>query len=655
MDIKLNWLKLKNFKGIKDFTLKIDGKNASVYGENGVGKTTLADSFLWLLFGKDSTDRSAFKVKPQDEYGNDIHHLQTEVEAELAVDGKPLKLRKILEEKWTKKRGSAEAELTGNTISYWWDDVPVKESEFKLRISELINEGIFRMITNPMYFNTRLSWQDRRKILLEMCGDLSDEQVIASDEKLSRLTEILQGKSIEEYKKILAERIKRLEKERADIPPRIDELTLSLPQENTDYSAVEAELRQYKDELEGIELGLTDASKAATEYRRKQQELYGLKCKLEAVKARIDKEANAERDKLVNELNSLTHEKYELESKKAVNNNIIEQNKNLSVILLSELNQLREEWKNINSQQFIEPEEGSFICPTCGQQLPQEEKEARLAEMKARFEADKKADLERNVIKGKSKKADFDRIQTESERIAQKNGEFEIRLMEIDKRIAEIDQELANQKETEPDYSANAEYASLHKQIKALEAELSQPVEDKTSALLQKKREVQEKIDECNRILNNRTVAENTKKRIEELKAEERRLAQQITELEGHKYLCEQFTVAKVNLLEDKINSRFKYVKFKLFEIQINGGIAETCQALVNTNGVYVPFDDANHAGKVNAGLDIINSLCSYYNVTAPIFIDFRESVSRIIETNSQVINLVKSEPDKTLRVVLEE
>ncbi len=655
MNIRLNSLHLKHFKGIKDFTLKIDGKNASVYADNGVGKTTLADSFLWLLFNKDSADRTSFKVKPQDEYGNDIHHLQTEVEAELSVDGKSLKLRKMLEEKWTKKRGSAEAELTGNTISYWWDDVPVKESEYKSRINELINEGIFRMITNPMYFNTRLSWQDRRKILLEMCGDMSDEQVIASDARLSKLTEILQGKTIEEYKKILAERIKRLEKERADIPPRIDELTLSLPQENTDYSAVEAELRQYKDELEGIELGLTDASKAATEYRRKQQELYGLKCKLEAVKARIDKEANAERDKLVNELNSLTHEKYELESKKAVNNNIIEQNKNLSAILLSELNQLREEWKNINSQQFIEPEEGSFICPTCGQQLPEEAKESKLAEMKTKFEANKKAELEKNVTKGKSKKADFDRIQAESERIAQKNGEFEIRLMEIDKRIAEIDQELANQKETEPDYSANAEYASLQQQIEALETELAQPVEDETSALLQRKREIRTKIDECNRILTNRTVAENTKKRIEELKAEERRLAQQITELEGHKYLCEQFTVAKVNLLEDKINSRFKYVKFKLFEMQLNGGIAETCQALVNTNGVYVPFDDANHAGKINAGIDIINSLCSYYNVTAPIFIDFRESVSRIIETNSQVINLVKSEPDKVLRVEVEE
>lgn len=667
MNIRLNSLHLKHFKGIKDFTLKIDGKNASVYADNGVGKTTLADSFLWLLFGKDSTDRTAFKIKPQDANGNDIHHLQTEVEAELSIDGKLLKLRKMLEEKWTKKRGSAEAELTGNTISYWWDDVPVKESEFKLRISELINEGIFRMITNPMYFNTRLSWQDRRKILLEMCGDLSDEQVIASDEKLSRLTEILQGKTIEEYKKILNERIKRLEKERADIPPRIDELTLSLPQGNTDYSAAEAELRQYKDELEGIELGLTDASKAAAEFSKKQQELYKLKNNLIDIKARIDADVGADRKKLIDEKAALTSHKYLLESNINTltaeiqrNQALINKNRELRERLLSEWKLLTSERAIVFAEEFTEPTEDNFVCPMCGQKLPEDAKEDKLNELRASFQVNKDArileideNLKHNKANGLSVKYAIELAEANIKQHQEKIATLQTQLNETITRLNEIEAEI-EKPVAKPDYNSNPEYAALQQQIEALEVELSQPIEDKTSALLQRKREVQVKIDECNRILNSRTVAENTRKRIEELKAEERQLAQQITELEGHKYLIEQFTVAKVNLLEDKINSRFKYVKFKLFETQLNGGIAETCQALVNTNGVYVPFDDANHAGKINAGLDIINSLCSHYDVTAPIFIDFRESVSRIIETNSQIINLIKSEPDKVLRVVLE-
>lgn len=633
--------------------LDIGGKNASLCGDNAVGKTTTCNSFLWLLFGKNSDDRTSFKVKPQDEHGNDIHHLQTEVEAELSVDGKPLKLRKMLEEKWTKKRGSAEAELTGNTISYWWDDVPVKESEYKQRISELVDEGIFRMITNPLYFNTKLSWQERRKILLEMCGDLSDEQVIASDPKLSKLADILSGKSIDDYKKILNEKIKRLEKEKAGIPPRIDELTLSVPQLQPDYAEIETTLKTYKDELEGIELGLADALQMSQEYGKIQQVLSQLKLKQADVRARIEAESGADRKKLVDELNKLSGEKYEIEAQKAVDEHLFELNTEQYNAVYCELKQLREEWASLTAKQFPEPEEGSFICPTCGRELPEEAKETKLAEMKARFEENKKAELEKNVKQGKFKKSEQGRIESELTALKQKIADRTKCLTEIEKRIAEINIEL-QKPVAEPDYSSDEEYSRLQKQIKVLEAELAQPVEDKTSALLQRKREVQSKIDECNNVLSRKADFEGKKKRIEELKAEERQLAQQITELEGHKYLCEQFTVAKVNLLEDKINSRFRHVKFKMFEQQINGGIAETCQALVNTNGVYVPFDDANHAGKVNAGIDCINALCDYYGVRACIWIDFRESVSRIIKTDSQIINLVKSEPDKILRVVIE-
>ena len=88
-------------------------------------------------------------------------------------------------------------------------------------------------------------------------------------------------------------------------------------------------------------------------------------------------------------------------------------------------------------------------------------------------------------------------------------------------------------------------------------------------------------------------------------------------------------------------------VKWRLFETQINGGISECCEAMVDGVG----WPDVNHAGKVNGGIDCINILSKHYQCTAPIFIDFRESVSRIIETGSQVINLIKSEPDKVLRV----
>ncbi len=663
MNILLDSLSQKHFKGITSFALKINGKNASIYGDNGTGKTTQFDAFLWLLFGKDSADRSAFKIKPQDADGNDIHMLQTEVEVTLFVDGKPLKLKKMQEEKWTKKHGSSEKELTGNTIRYWWDEEPVNETEYKKHMGQLIDESIFRMITNPMYFNTKVKWEDRRKILLEMCGNKTDEEVIESDKNLAKLTAILDGKSIDAYKKVLADKLKAYEKERADIPPRIDELMLTLPQEQADYSAIEAELQGYRDMLTGIELDMTNATNTASAYRKKQQELYGLKGKLEAVKKRIDSESGSGQKKLVDEKSQLQNEKYQIESQKTTTVNQIgfyekslETNANKRHQLLDEWKNLNAEWVNVSAIEFIEPDKNSFSCPTCGQSLPEKDMEGKLEEMRAKFENNKKSNIfgvesniEKNKAAGLALKTDTVTLSTAIERYKESIDKAETRLMEINIRIAEINGQL-EQPTCAPVYSADSQYVALESQIEALQLELEAPVEDTTTNLLQNKNEILDKINACNKILNSKTTAENTRKRIEELKAEEKRLAGQITELEGHKFLLEQFVVAKVNMMESNINSHFQYVKFKMFNQQVNGGIDECCDALVDG----VPFVDANHAGKVNAGIDCINALCAYYEVTAPIFIDFRESVTKIIDTNSQVINLIKNESDKALRVELE-
>jgi exonuclease SbcC len=669
LDIRLNGLSEKHFKGITSFSFKINGKNASIYGDNGTGKTTQFDAFLWLLFGKDSTDRSAFKVKPQDAQGNDIHMLQTEVELELLKDGKPLKLKKMQEENWVKPHGASEKKLTGNTIKYWWDEEPVNETDYKKRMGELVDENIFRMITNPMYFNSlKFKWEDRRKILLQMCGNKTDEEVIASDTKLAKLTEILSGKSIDSYKNILADKKKALEKEREDIPPRIDELMLSIPKEQPDYSAVEVELQGYRNIMTGIELDMTNATNTAGAYRKKQQELYGLKGKLEVVKTKIDINSGSERKILVDEKSSLQGEKYQIEAQKGTAANqvnfykkSIEDNAAKRQQLLDEWKSLTLELKNVMTAEFIEPDENNFSCPTCGQSLPEKDKEGKLAEMRVRFENNQKSSisgvevaLEKNKNAGQALKQNTETLQKSIETYKEAITKVAARLVEIDARIAEIDAELAQPAST-PDYTTDAEYTSLQSQIDTLQAELDRPVQDVTANLLQNKNEILDKINACNAILHSKTTAESTRKRIEELKAEEKRLAGQISELEGHKYLLEQFVVQKVNLMEANINSHFKYVTFKMFDVQINGGISECCEALVNTNGCYVPFTDANHAGKTNGGIDCINALCAYYGVTAPIFVDFDESVSERIETNSQVISLVKPETFVKLDKVLQD
>ena len=146
--------------------------------------------------------------------------------------------------------------------------------------------------------------------------------------------------------------------------------------------------------------------------------------------------------------------------------------------------------------------------------------------------------------------------------------------------------------------------------------------------------------------LNNEDFILQYHTRVAQLRNEESTLAQQLADLEGNEFFIEQYTKAKMDLLINRINGKFKLVTFKLFDTQINGGEVECWDTLING----VPFSDANNASKINAGLDIINTLCEHHNVYAPIFIDNRESVNELIESNSQIINLIVS-TDRELRI----
>lgn len=227
--MKLNKLTLRNFKGIRDFALDTGGESLSIFSDNGMGKTTIADAWFWLLFGKDSLNRSDFEIKTLGEDGQPIHGLEHEVEGVLDIKGKSLVLKKVYSEIWTKTRGSATKEFTGNTTDHYVDGVPVKKGIYEATIAGIVAEDAFKLLTNPRYFNEVLHWQERRELLTKVCGDVSDEDVITSDSKLNRLPDILQGKSLEDHRKIIKARMTKLNEEIDKIPIRIDEISRSLP------------------------------------------------------------------------------------------------------------------------------------------------------------------------------------------------------------------------------------------------------------------------------------------------------------------------------------------------------------------------------------------------------------------------------------------
>lgn len=651
--MRLKTLDLKNFKGIKSFTLDTRGGNVSVFGDNATGKTTLFDAFSWLLFDKDSANRKDFDIKTLTEDGQVIHGLDHEVEAVLILDsGKELTLKKTYREKWTKKRGSAKAEFTGHTVDHFIDGVPVQKKEYDARIADIIDEETFKLLTNPKYFNEHLHWQKRRQILLEVCGDVSDAEVIASDKALARLPEILGDRSLEDHRKVIAARRAEINKELDRIPVRIDEVTQGLPElpagTKTAYENELNILTELKSGKEREKLRIESGGEIA-EKRKALAELdAGLQELKNGLRADIDAGMETERSKIRQYRKEADNLKSEIEFRQESINGkrrMIEARK-------AEMDRLRTEWETENARQFEYSAEDT--CPTCGQTLPAEQIEAARQKALEQFNTAKAEKLQRISHEGKTLKARVEELEAE---IAE--TEAEIARLEKDLADAEADKAAAQGRLEKLEKQAaeieqDPAYQEMLKERQALVDAIAALERDAGSALLAIEGELAEldiKILSKQAIIRKFDDHARGQARIEELKARERELAAEFESLEEELYLTEQFIRCKVKLLEDKINSRFEYARFKLFEIQVNGGISECCE----TTYKGVPYGSSlNNAARINVGLDIINTLSEHYGFEAPIFVDNREAVTRLIPTRAQLISLVVSEPDKKLRVELE-
>lgn len=643
MKIKLERLSLKNFKGIKN--LIIDFSNiTNIFGENATGKTTIVDAFMWLLFDKDSKDRTTFEIKTLDKDNNVIHGLEHEVTGALNIDGKHITLSKIYKEKWTKRRGEAEKQLTGHETLYSIDDVPVKKKEYQEAINNIIDENLFKLITNPLYFSTNMKWQDRRNALLEIIGDITDEKVINYKGDLEPLLKLLEDTDIDALTKSIKARKKRLNDEIKAIPIRIDEANNSIKE--VDFEALEFRKRGIATGIKSLEDQLLDSSKINEDILKEKDKLYSLKSKLKDMEYKASMESDKPKRELEKKLSTLNLDinklGYVLKSTETDKQNIeveIEKYRKLC-------DEERNNWFEENKKAF-EFDENNRICPTCKRTLGEEEIESKRQELEKNFNANKAEKLRLIQEKGKNYKTLLEKYQ---EKLNTINSNIDASSRELEKlKVAELDlQEQINKFVVKNPLIDDGEYQELSLIVKELEKKLEQPVTINSQAqeLKERKGKLEFELEDINKELAYKEQNEKLKARIKELQNEERKLAQQIAQLEGQEFLCEEFIKTKVELLESSINSKFKYVSFKLFNTQVNGGLDETCEALIDG----VPFSNANTASQINAGLDIINALSGHYGVQAPIFIDNRESVNNLIETDSQVINLIVSK-DKNLKV----
>ena len=647
-EIRLKKLLLRDFQG-GTFTLDARGEDVFIFAANAIGKTRLVSAFTWLLFNKDALGRAEFEIKNLDAQGEAAHGLEHSVEAELSVNGKSITLKKVFREKWQKKRGSANKEFTGHTTDYFIDGVPIQEKDYLARIAEIAgDESRFRLLTSPTNF-PQLPWQKQRQLLLEICGDISDQDVIDSNAKLSPLPVILGKRSLDDHRKIVTARRSEINKEIEKIPVRIDEVRRGIPDitgidrkaSEQDAQRLETALNDAKLKLQGVDTGGSIAV---------------LSRKLSILNADLRKLENDHRSGSMTTLNRLNQQISEVEALvnasqrkyQAIGEEITQKDGQIKC-LDPELSRLREKWRVIDAEAFQDTT--SDTCPACGQSLPADRVQAAREKALAAFNQSKAEHLGDIDRKGKELKGQKDRLVGEIDALKKEREIVGVSLPETEARLKSLTEERDVLKLSSEDFSGLANRAELLDEIEDMEDQIRIERDGKVQDLEKIKIEIsalQVDLSSAKAKIDLFTRREQGEKRIEDLKAEEKKLAAEFEKLEGELYLIEQFIKTKVSMLTDRINAKFETVRFKLFNQLINGGIEDICEITVNGVG----FNSGlNSAARTQAGCDIIRTLQDHFQMRAPVFVDNRESVSDLPILNCQLISLVVSPEDKALRV----
>ncbi|MPW26237.1 AAA family ATPase [Alkalibaculum sp. M08DMB] len=643
MQIKLLELSLSNFKGLKDFRLKCNGNDIEVHGDNATGKTTIYDGFLWLMFDKDSEGKKDFEIKTLDINNNPIHKLEHTVETKLEIDGTVTSFKKVYKENWVKKRGSLEPELTGHTTDYWIDDVPTKKKDYDAYINNTIDETTFKLLTDVRYFTEKINWKDRRTILTSIASDY-----MVPVEVPPTLLQLIGNKSLEDFKKIIAEKKKKLNKEKEAIPIRIDELNKNLP----DIQGIDFEgLKKYIKTAENALENLNNEGRQIIEHNNK---LFDFKSQLRQkesfkreLEEQLSEDANKEYEQALKDKTDTTNDLDRQKNLLAIHKTSLVEDKKSYESLHKRVLALREEWNSVNVKQFEVNVDGN--CPTCNQKLPGEEIEKLVEDAKNKFDDSKKSELEAISSTGKSfanmlekTKLSINTTEKDIENVERNIQEYESKLKDLEDILSQ-DQQTVN-------FADSKAWTTLESEINDLNIQITDFKELDNSSLDSKKNSLKLEIQSHNETLSKRTQFDIAMDRQKELLKEEKTLANSLNELENQEFKIQEFTTNKINALESTVNGMFNNVKFKMFKDQMNEGVKEDCIILING----VPYPSANYAGRINAGLDIINTLSKEYDIMAPVFVDNSESVTNLMDLEQQMIKLIVDKNYKKLTIMEE-
>lgn len=645
MKATIKRISLENFKGVKSATYQFDGKNVSVIGQNGAGKTTIFTAYMWLVADKDSDLKSNPKIRP----------LYTEectprVEVVFDIDGKEITATKI--QKCTvKKSKTGGADTVSLSNSYEVNSVEYGERDFKKKMAEYgFDFDLFLPLSHPDVFTSQKS-ADMRKVLFGMASEKSDYEIACDTKGAQNVALLLESYTAEEVKAMQNATLRKIREEYGKDGEILRAKIEGMEQSKTDIDVAELELlkNSLNEQIADNKTKQEDISKEFEEQQKASDGIIELQFELSDLQRKENEELEKKRKEIRAEIDNVEWQLKEIRHQIRLNKQDIEvaqKSIDKNTVLI---NATRENWKAANERVF---DENSLICRYCGQEFQEERKD----QIKADFEKNREEELAFLTKRGNELKATIDKDKAEIEQLKstlKENQDEEINLgesiMGLEKCLEEVPQSI--------DISDRPEVQEIQKQIAEKEAAMNKgnSAEEIRKQLKAEGEELQKQMDVANGqiVLSQKNV--EIDEQIAALRKKQGEFEQNRANAEKILYQLDTVSKRKNELLTDQVNSHFKLVKFRLFDYLKNGNVVDDCEPTIDGKSLK---NHSNGALRVLAKLDIVDGLQRFYGQHYPVFAeDFSlvtDNTECRIDMDCQLIKLVAEKGVKELKIETE-
>ena len=634
MKSSIKQIVLQNFKGCKEATYTFDGKNATVCGANGSGKTTINTSYDWVMADKDTELHSNPPIRPID-----VEECTPRTDIIFDIDGREVSVAKL--QKQTKKGNSVSLSNT-----YEVNAVEYGERDFKAKMNEYgIDFDLFLPLSHPDYFTSQKS-ADMRKVLFAMASEKSDKEIADLTDGANDVAKLLDNYTAEEVKAMQNATLRKIKEVYGKDGEILRAKIEGMEQSKVDIDVAELELGRnaMKEQIAKNKAKQDDVSKQFEEYQKLSDGIMELKF----AEGDLQRKANEDNIKARREIEDKISDKKFLvqQTEKTISDteNCIELSKRTAEKISENLKEIREKWKAENERVF---DENSLVCSYCGQEYPQDRKE----QIKAEFESHK-ADIlkaitnDGNLIKGR-----LDKEKETITNLEKELPEHKESLEMLNNSIADLEKQLSELPER-IDVSETEEYKAI--QFKIAEAEemmnkmnnadeIRQQLKSESDDLQSQLTEVEKQI-----ALSQRNI--EIDEQIADLRNKQSEYEQNKADAEKILYQIDLVSKRKNELLTDDINKHFDIVRWQMFEYQKNGEVKDCCIPLIDGKRF---CESTNKGREILAKLDIIKGLQKFYGQYYPVFLDNAESLSeetlKRIDMPCQLILLKVTEDEKLI------